>query len=277
MNRPITVIPSIFLIAAVSAVLSVAIASADQNRGRGGHDGGNNDDEHLFEIELSMMPTADAPAGSSARLSFEAENENGTTAAELEVKTKNLPPGTYSVSATLKSDASTVVLGTLTVDNEGEGELELGHDGTPFPANLDPTDVSTVTITGVNGLVLFTVDLSNLTTASSMNISLTAQLTAGAGNPNATGSVSVNGFLSRGRVKGSLQLNGHGLPANAQVVITVNGAPVKNSHTNKTGDLNVKLSPQGKTGTITSGVTLAGVTSVAVVDRNGNVLLQATL
>jgi hypothetical protein len=82
---------------------------------------------------------------------------------------------------------------------------------------------------------------------------------------------------SKGRVKGSLQISGHGLPTNAQTVITVNGISVKNVHTNKTGDLNVKLSPQGKTGTITNGVTLAGITAVAVVDRNGNVLLQANL
>jgi hypothetical protein len=251
-------------------------ASADQNRGRDhGHPGMN--DEHLFEIDLSMMPTADAPPNSSARLSFEAENEDGIQSAELKIKTDNLPAGNYSVGATLKSDGSTVVLGSFTVDNEGEGEIEFGHEGTSFPANLDPQDVASVTLTGVNGVVLFTVDLSSLTTATTMNISVSQTAIAGPGVPNATGTLTINGFLSHGRVKGSLQFIGHGLPMNSQVFVTVNGVPVKNTHTNKTGDLNVKLSPQGKTGTIINGVTLAGVTSAAIVDRNGNILLQVSL
>jgi hypothetical protein len=258
----------------LSVAVSTAYADHDQGGDPGG--GGNDGDEHLFEIELSMMPTADAPAGSSARISFEAENEDGSTQAELKVRADGLAAGTYSVNAVLKSDGSTVVLGSFTVDNEGEGELELGHDGTPFPA-IDPLNIASVNITAVNGVVLFTVDLSNLTMASSMNINVTVKAIAGAGNPSATGNVSITGFLSRGRVKGSLQFSGHGLPTNIQAVITVNGMAVKNVHTNKTGNLNVKLSPQGKTGTVTSGVTLAGITSVALVDRNGNVLLQANL
>jgi len=233
------------------------------------------DDEHLFEIELSMTPTADAPPGSSARISFEAENENGTPTAKLELKTRNLPAGTYTVAVTLKSDGSSVVLGSLTVNNEGEGEIEFGDDGAPFPSGIDPLNVASVTITGVNGVVLFQADLSNLTTASTMNISISASATAGPGVPNATGTVAINGFASRGRVKGSLLFTGHGLPANTPVFLTVNGISVKSFHTNKTGDLNVKIGPKGKTGTILPGVTLAGITSVAIVDRNGNVLLQA--
>lgn len=263
-------------IAATVIALTTATALADQNRGRGGH-GGGEDDQHLFEIELSMMPTADAPAGSSARISLEAENENGTTMGEFEVKVRNLPAGSYSVTATLKSDGSTVVLGTLTVDNEGEGELQLGHDGTPFPANFDPSDVATVSITAVNGVVLFTSDLSSLTTANTMNIGVSQAAVAGAGVPNATGNLTITGFLSHGRVKGSLQFIGHALPTNMQVVITVNGIPAKNLHTSKTGDIRVNLGPKGKTGTIVPGVTLAGITSVALVDRNGNILLQVNL
>jgi hypothetical protein len=235
------------------------------------------DDEHLFEIELSMTPTADAPAGSSARLSFEAENENGTPAAELELKTRNLPAGSYTVAVTLKSDGSSVVVGTLTVDNEGEGEIEFGHDGEPFPSGIDPLNIASVTISAVNGVILFTADLSNLTTASTMNISVSASATAGAGVPNASGTVTINGFVSRGRVRGSLVFTGHGLPTNTDVFLTVNGTAVKKFHINKAGDLNAKIGPKGKTGTILPGVTLAGITSVAIVDRNGNVLLQVSL
>jgi hypothetical protein len=243
----------------------------------GGDMGGDNNGDKAFEIELSMMPTTDAPPNSFARLSFQAEMEDGSPAAELEVKVRNLAPGTYTVGATSKSDGSSVTLGTLTVNNEGEGELELGHDGTGFPANVNPLDIASVNITGVNGVVLFTVDLTDLTMASSMNISVSASLTGGAGMPNATGTVSVNGFASHGRVKGSLQFTGNGLPASATITVTVNGIAAKTLHTDKNGNFNIKLGPKGKTGTIVPGVTLAGITSVAVLDRNGNILLQASL
>jgi hypothetical protein len=264
---------SFLLMAACCGALGITAVHARD----GGNNGSDDNGDKAFEIELSMMPTTDAPPNSFARLSFEAGTENGTPTAELEIKVRNLPAGSYSVGAVLKSDGSTVVLGTLTVDNEGEGELELGHDGSAFPANVDPLDIGSVNITGVNGVVLFTVDLADLTMASSMNISVNAQLTAGPGVPNATGTVSVSGFASHGRVKGSLQFTGNGLPANTTIVVTVNGVAAKVLHTDKNGNFNVKLGPKGKTGTIVPGITLAGITSVAVLDRNGNVLLQASL
>lgn len=273
MKTSLKLFPNIAAFVTFCAAMALTSVTADQNRGGGS----GSDDQHLFEIELSMAPTADAPPGSSARLSFEAETENGTATAQLEVKARNLAPATYTVAVTLKSDGSSVPLGTFTVDNEGEGEIEFGHEGTPFPSGLDPANISAVTITAVNGVVLFTADLTDLTNAGSMNINVSAAAVAGPGVPNATGNLTINGFLSRGRAKGSLQFMGHGLPANTVVFLTVNGMPVKNLRTNKAGDVNVKIGPKGKTGTIIPGITLAGITSVAIVDANGNVLLQVSL
>src|SRR4051794_36870612 len=96
-------LPNILFAFAGCAALALSNASADQNHGRDHGNPGMND-EHLFEIELSMMPTPDAPPNSSARLSFEAENEDGIQSAGLKIKTDNLPAGNYSVGATLKSD-----------------------------------------------------------------------------------------------------------------------------------------------------------------------------
>ena len=255
------------------AALTVANALADQNRGGDDEIG----DEHLFDIDISMTPTSAAPAGSAIEVSFEAENENSATAAELEFRTRNLPAGTYSAAVTLKSDGSTVVIGSFTVDNEGEGEIEFGDEGTAFPGNIDPLNIASLLVTDANGVVLFTADLSNLTTASSMNINITAQATPGAGVPNATGTVVLHAFLAHGKVKGSLQLSGHGLPTSMQVVVAVNGVAVKSLKTSKTGDVSVKIGPKGKTSTIANGITLAAITSVTLTDRSGNVLLQVTL
>ena len=269
--------PKFFAIVAAIFVSCAALTSntfADRNRAS--DDGMDN--EQAFDVDVLMTPTAAAPAGASIEISFEAEDENGAvTSAELELKSRNLPAGTYSAAVTLKSDGSTVVLGSFTVNSEGEGEIEFGEEGTPFPANIDPLDVASVVVTDVNGVVLFTADLTSLTSVSNMNINVTAQLTAGVGVPNANGTVMLNAFLAHGKVKGSLQVTGHGLPTNASVVIAVNGVAVKTVHTSKTGDINVKLGPKGKTSTIANGITLAQITSITVTDRNGNVLLQVSL
>jgi hypothetical protein len=261
-----------FLLAAFCIGLSVVTARGHD----GGNGGGSNGDDKNVEIELAMTPTADAPPNSSIKLSFQADNEDGVQTAELKLEPRNLPAATYSVGVTLK-DGTSVVVGTFTVDNEGEGEIEFGHDGNPFPANINPQDIASVTVSGVNGVVLFRADLSSLTSATSMNINVSKEATPGPGVPNATGNVLLNAFLSKGKVKGSLQLIGHGLPPNINVLVAVNGIPVKRLHTSNTGDVIVKLGPKGKTGTIGSGLTLAGVTTVTLTDLSGNVLLQVNL
>ena len=280
--------PRIFRFTVIALIccvaFAVATASAGQNRGPGGGDnsgrggGRDMDDEHLFEIELSMTPTTDAPAGSSVRFKLEVEDEDGRRQTELEVEPRGLPAGSYSLNAVRKSDGGSVLLTTFTIGSgQDDVEIELGHNGTPFPGVIDPLDIASINLTAVNGVVLFTVDLSNLTTAVSMNINVTKLATPGAGVPNATGNLIINAFLSRGRVKGSLIFSGQGLPANTPVVVAVNGVPLKTLKINRNGNFNFKLSPKGKIGEILAGVTLAGIDSVALLDRNGNVLLQVSL
>ncbi|HJT80504.1 MAG TPA: hypothetical protein VJ719_04835 [Chthoniobacterales bacterium] len=263
---------------------AVATASAGQNRGPGGggnsgRGGGDIDDQHLFEIEISMTPTADAPAGSSVRFKLEVEDEDGgARQTEMEIEPRGLPAGSYSVNAIRKSDGGSVLLTAFTVGSgQDDVEVELGHDGTEFPGVINPLDIGSVNLTAVNGVVLFTIDLSNITTANSMNINVNKAAVAGAGVPNASGNVILNAFLSRGRVKGSLIFTGQGLPANMPVFVAVNGVRVKAVRINRNGNFNFKLGPKGKTGQILPGVTLAGITTVALLDRNGNVLLQVSL
>ena len=265
------------------AAFAVATVSAGQNRGPGGggnsgHGGGDMDDQHLFEIEILMTPTADAPPNSSVRFKLEVEEEDGSRKTELEVEPRGLPAGSYSVNAIRKSDGGSVLLTTFAVGSgQDDVEIELGHNGTPFPGVIDPLDIASINLTAVNGVVLFTVDLSNLTTAVNMNIHVTKLATPGLGVPNATGNLVLNAFLSRGRVKGSLIFSGQGLPANTQVAIAVNGIRVKNVRINRNGNFNVRLGPKGKNSQILPGITLATITSVTILDRNGNVLLQVSL
>jgi hypothetical protein len=293
--------PSNFLLRSMLALSFCAALSLTTARAHDGSDdnqcGGDINGTEMVHVDLAMTPTAAAPAGSAIDLTFEAHDDDGVTEAELELRTHSLPPATYSVSVTLKSDGSTVALGTFTVDAEGEGEIEFTtgteaedvaqhHDGGGednggddndeneatllFPAGFNPLDIATVTVSDANGTALFTADLTTATT-----INATIQAAPGAAAPNANGTASINAVMKKGRAKGSLSFVGHALPPRLPVTIAINGAAVKNLKTDKRGDVSLKLTPSGKSTTIAPGVTLANVTAVTLQDQSGNTLLQA--
>lgn len=271
-----SLLPTKFLlVAACCGALSLTAALA--------HDGGADDNQQGGEIEgiescddtVTMTPTTAAPANSSVRLELEAEDENGTTQAKLKLETRNLPPATYGVQVTLKSNGSTVAFGSFTVDAQGEGEIEFGDEGASFPANVNPFDIATVSVTDANGTVLFTADLTNIN-KTSVQINANVQAVPGPTVPNATGSAVLSAFTSNKHVKGSLQFSGRGLPAKTPVKIFVNGIAAKSLKTDNKGAMNVKLGPSGNAGTIVSGVTLLQVKSEEVRDGSGNVLLTAS-
>src|SRR6476646_3448324 len=139
--------------------LSLAFTAARADDGQEGGDDVNGSES--LETEIPMTATAAAPAGSSAELSLEAENEDGVTDAKLKLETKGLPADTYFVSVTLKSDGTTVSLGSFS-SNGGDAEIEFGSEGEdedddmPLPANLNPLDIATVTISNSANAVLFT-------------------------------------------------------------------------------------------------------------------------
>lgn len=250
--------------------------------------GGEIEGTETVNVDLTMTPTASAPAGASIQLSFEADDEQGVTEAELKLQTQSLPPGTYSVSVTLKSDGSTVALGTFTVDAEGEGEIEFktaqtatesGDDGddngeeeAAFPAGFNPLDIATVTVSDANGTPLFTADLTSATANTNINATVTAS--AGAAAPTATGTATLNAFTRKGQVKGSLQMLGQSLPTKFPVTLSINGVAAKNLKTDKRGGVTVKLGPKGD-GTVAPGVNLMNVHTVTLRDQSGNTLLQA--
>lgn len=279
------------LAAACCASLGFSVARADDDDEQGGDIKGT----ETLDVEIQMTPTAAAPAGSSIELSLEAEDEDGTTDATLKLEPEGLPAGTYSVSVTLKSDGSTVALGSFTVssgedededeqgdddnqgdeDDQGENEVEFGgEEGIPFPANFNPLDIATVSVADASGVVLFTADLTTLSSTASMTLSANVLAKSGPGNPGAAGNAVLTAFVKRGATKGSLQLSGRGLPPSSALMVAVNGTNAKKITSDKTGNVSALLKAKGKTGTV-AGVNLFRVTSISLRDKFGNVLLSA--
>jgi hypothetical protein len=258
---------------AIGLSLNLSTIRADD-----GIDGGDIEGTESLNVDTVMTPAAAAPAGSSIQISLEADDDNGANSATLRLENRGLFPGTYSVSTTLKSDGSTVVLGTFTVDDQGEAEIEFGGDeGTPFPVNFNPFDIATVSVVDANSVVLFTADLTHVSGGASVNRTAAVQAMPGSNDPNAAGTAVLNAFWSHARAKGSLQLSAHGLPPHTQLMVSVNGltANTRKVNTNNAGNVNLRIHPKGKMGTVASGVTLFEVTSLRLTDKFGNVLLSA--
>src|SRR6476646_10526575 len=105
--------PGLLLAAICCAALTVTAVRADEGDDE---QGGSITGSESLDFEIAMTPTAAAPAGSSIKASLEAEDEDGATDAKFKLETQGLPAGTYSVSVTLKSDGSTVPLGSFTIN-----------------------------------------------------------------------------------------------------------------------------------------------------------------
>ena len=262
------------LAAACAASLNLSVARADDD----GEQGGEIEGTEQLDVDLMMSPTASAPAGSSIELSLKVEDEDGTTDAELKLEARGLAAGTYSVSVTLKSDGSTVALGTFTTDAQGEGEVEFATnpedpDEVPFPANFNPMDIATVSVSNASNVVLFTADLTNV---KSSGASLNANVTGapGASVPNASGTALLIANSSSSGTKGQIQLSGTGLPARTTLITFVNNSTVsKKAKTDSNGAFNFNFGPKGKASTVVPGVTLFQVTSIKLKDSAGNVLM----
>jgi len=277
------------LAAAFCLSFGMSVAKADDNE-QGGDIEGTED----LNIEMQMTPTAAAPPGSSIELQLQADNEDGTTQVELELDENGLPAGTFTVSVTLKSDGSTVQLGTFTIandqteaeikfsnedengdENENEGEDQDENDGDdielPFPANVNPFDIATVSVSNSSGVVLFTADLTNAST-------LTANIMGKPGptDPSATGSAVLNAHASHSRINGSLHITGQGLPPNMPLKVTINGKASnrKKATTSSMGTVNIMINPRGKTRTVARGVNLLQVKNATLTNKSGNVLLK---
>ena len=274
MKTILKLVTVIFLAMACCASLNLNIARADD-----GKPGGDIEGTEQLDVDIMMTPTASAPPGSSIELSLKVEDEDGTTDGELKLQTHGLPAGTYSVSVTLKSDGSTVALGTFSVDAEGEGEVEFATqpedaEEVPFPANFNPMDIATVSVANSSNVVLFTADLSNAKTASGMSLSANVAGQPGASDPNASGTGSLTANSSSRGPKGQVLLTGSGFPIRTALVTVVNNSVVtKKAKTDNNGNFNFNFGPKGKSSTVAPGVTLFQITSITLKDSAGNVLM----
>src|SRR3569623_1133715 len=104
-------IASTFGLIASLTVTQIAKAH-DDNRGEPHHFRG----VETFAAHIALTST-DNVSNAIGRLNLQEFNNNGVTNSKMEIQTFGLAQGDYSVAASLKSDGSSVNIGTITVGN----------------------------------------------------------------------------------------------------------------------------------------------------------------
>jgi hypothetical protein len=123
------------------------------------HDGKPGGRDHQHE-QFVLQPTADGPADARGHAHVAVEQEHDViTSAALRIETRGLAEGTYTVNVVSIGDGSVSALGTFDVaapaDSEEDSETEVSI---PFPDGANPTDVASVQVADVNGVVLLAGD-----------------------------------------------------------------------------------------------------------------------
>ena len=245
---------------ATALTLTTAAFAEDDNE-QGGDIQGS---EELHQT-IILTATTNAPAGTTGKAELEAENEDGVVAAILQIETQGLLAGTYTVSVTKESDASSVTLGTFDVsasvmddnmndddqgddNNQGddEGDVEFGTDeGLPLPADLNPLDIASVSIADGDGHVVLTGDFMNVAATMKALFKAKVAVTGGVAAPGATGLAKVQSKIKRGFKIAHFNLNAKGMNPNATLTLKINGVDYGTVTTDKSGKLHMKTLPNG--------------------------------
>ncbi|MDP9291924.1 MAG: hypothetical protein M3O82_06135 [Verrucomicrobiota bacterium] len=251
---------------------------------------------------IVLTPTLLAPADSSVKAELEVQTEHGQTHASLKLEPENLTPATYTVAVTLKSDGSTVTLGTFDVapagttddssdlnedenenDDQDSLEIEFGADGIPFPTGFDARDIATISILDASSAAVFTGDFTDLATVLRGRFHANTELTGaptGTTMPAARGRANIVVQVKRGVARGLMVLNGRGLTPDTDYVLSFNGVDAATVHSTKNGGLRFKSSPSGHSrhGNATlDSASLFGVKSIHIHDISGQDVLAADL
>jgi hypothetical protein len=226
------------------------------------HDDG--DGEHRKDAALMVSlearakltpPSGLGPAGAAA---VEARNVDGVVRAEVEVSTRGLIAGTYTVRVTRKSDGSLVTLGTFTVaatgspvvtrkrghaddhDKKGKRKIEFSTKHGTLPADFDGFDVGAVRVSNSAEEVVLGGDLSR-----SVDLIKRARLVADASAPAASGRVAISSTTRAGVTRSRFVLTAKGLPAGAALQLALDGADVQSVAPDARGRATVRSLPAG--------------------------------
>jgi len=206
---------------------------------------------------------------------FSAVSTSGTYHSILNMLCGGLTSGTYALSATL-NDSSSVSIGTFVIGAtkpgakppKGPQKVDFGgKKGIPFPTDINPLDIASLTISDASSNPLYTADLTTITDGSWM---AHIAIAAGDGAPNALGFVDIQAKAKQGKVTGCVAIHAKNLPASATYTYSIDGTDLGTLTTTTKGLLNFKA-----TSNLLPSVDLFAIKSLTVHDDSSTVIFSA--
>lgn len=233
-----------------------------------------------FAEAASARPVAAEGTGSNSATLINALRAAIGAQASVAVDTESLQTGSYNVSVTLKSTGDRSSLGALQVSGEagktGKGAAVFGAGGQPLPESVTVDDIASVDVSteGDSEPVL-----SGSTASAKVIQSGSFELIADA----AKGSVTFQVKQQPDKTKTAFLLFAKKLPANAKLMLKVNGVSVRKVKTDAKGQLLVAAgkatlplkadgSPKTKVTPLPGSVEIGAVQSVELDTLDGQVV-----
>jgi hypothetical protein len=250
---------------AVGLITWSSFAFADDDHKQGGSVKGV---ENL-QVNAAFVATSDAPVGSGGGLRIRSKTRDDVSVAGIKIKTRGLPDGAYNVSATLKSDGSTVDLGQITLapeeaEDDDDNAVNVSESKVELPSGVSAMDLATVTISDTSAVALLVADLVNAPGKSL--VVFNSRVRVQSDDAKVKGTAVFHAYAHNGKQKGNFVMTVHGLPSQTILHLVVNETEIGTVTTNRNGAVLVKK---------LTGQVLSLVNSVALKDDEGNILAQA--
>jgi hypothetical protein len=246
----------------------------------------DDDTHHECQIEgnetmdaiVVLTATTNAPATAIGVAKIESENDEGTMAAAMELRTYGLDTGDYILSINRQSDGTNIVLGQITVASEicdgaeirgidhwiesnwggctnwgswtnwnpaqwctGTNETESANE-VQLPSDLNPTDIAQIVLSDTNGNPVLIGDLITPAPASVININASVRLVPDTA-ASATGTARVQSTALKGKWKHNFNLAASNMGTNSLFSVRLNGKKTGATKSNKKGQMTIKKVP----------------------------------
>jgi hypothetical protein len=244
--------------------------------------------EHCY-TRIRLHATAEAPAHAAGSARLRAHQDDGVATASVQIHARHLSPGVYTVTLFNVAQDNSAVLGSFMVrthdeddddededadnDDQGEDNDDQGDDDDEgearfaVPSSLSVGDLGRLSITDANGVEVLFGDFSLIQDIRSGWRNVQVLATAGEVVPESTGLLTIRARARRGHSHGTFSLRGYRLPANTELVLTINGHERGTVHANSRGRLRIRKSHRS--------VNLFRINSVRVQTAEGDTVLKA--
>lgn len=226
---------------------------------------------------IVLADTTNAPAKAMGRAAMVGEITSSTNTVAVKVETIGLLVGTYTTSIADQTGTNFFKLGTFDVSVSTNvfcgakativpfGSNTVGGGSFPLPEGLDPTNVTTISISDTNGLADLTGNFTNavLRRPFPCVFDVLTSLVPGPLCTNLVGSARLYVNVTKGITHGGLSLAATGCPPQSTLHLFVNGSEVGTVKTDRRGHVTINKLPKG--------TDFVGLTTIAAEDADGNV------